>query len=291
METMQIMAQKENIKHGSSQFPLACYVYEGAKFSKKFASHWHPEVEIICFEQGSYVMNIQSEPVTIEAPAILVIPSKLVHSIYFPGNAKERAIVFNPEIVRFAFYDQTQNTIFDNLYDNTKNNIALLKSSSSYYQSVLESFNFIFERFQTKDNNERLILKLRLMTMLSLLNTSGIFHSVDIPSEFEQGRQKKLKELIEWIQDHHSGPLAVADAANRMNFSEAYFCRFFKKATKMSFTEYVNDYRLRQAADDILVASKPISEIAADHGFDNESYFFRLFKKKFGITPLKYRAE
>lgn len=57
----------------------------------------------------------------------------------------------------------------------------------------------------------------------------------------------------------------------------------------MSFTEYVNDYRLQMAADDILRGEKQISDVASDHGFDNESYFFRLFKKKYGITPLKYR--
>ncbi|MBO4592482.1 MAG: helix-turn-helix transcriptional regulator, partial [Eubacterium sp.] len=79
------------------------------------------------------------------------------------------------------------------------------------------------------------------------------------------------------------------DASKRMNFSEAYFCRFFKKAMNMSFTEYVNDYRLQMAADDILRGEKQITDVASDHGFDNESYFFRLFKKKYGITPLKYR--
>ena len=43
------------------------------------------------------------------------------------------------------------------------------------------------------------------------------------------------------------------------------------------------------AADDILRGEKQITDVASDHGFDNESYFFRLFKKKYGITPLKYR--
>lgn len=64
-----------------------------------------------------------------------------------------------------------------------------------------------------------------------------------------------------------------------MDFSQEYFCRFFKKATGMSFTEYVNDYRLEQASGDIERGEKSISDIAADHGFDNDSYFFRLFKR------------
>lgn len=59
----------------------------------------------------------------------------------------------------------------------------------------------------------------------------------------------------------------------------------------MSFTEFVNDYRLTQACDDIMQGTKAIADIAADHGFDNESYFFRLFKKKYGVTPLKYRKQ
>ena len=149
--------------------------------------------------------------------------------------------------------------------------------------------NYIFKNCKETDDSIRLLIKAKLIVLLTNLYRQGIFNQVEISSSFEKERTQKLKDLIIWIQDHHSGPLSIEDAAVKMDFSQEYFCRFFKKATGMSFTEYVNDYRLEQASGDIERGEKSISDIAADHGFDNDSYFFRLFKKKYGTTPLKYR--
>ena len=59
----------------------------------------------------------------------------------------------------------------------------------------------------------------------------------------------------------------------------------------MSFTEYLNDLRLRRATKEIELTNRPISDIAFDHGFENAGYFFKNFKLKYGITPLKYRKK
>ena len=79
------------------------------------------------------------------------------------------------------------------------------------------------------------------------------------------------------------------DAANYLKVSRQYFCRYFKKSTGMSFVDFINDLRLRRACQEIVLTSKSITDIALDHGFDNIGYFFKLFKIKFGQTPLAYR--
>ena len=53
--------------------------------------------------------------------------------------------------------------------------------------------------------------------------------------------------------------------------------------------DFINDLRLRRASQEIVLTSKSITDIALDHGFDNIGYFFKLFKLKFGQTPLSYR--
>ena len=98
----------------------------------------------------------------------------------------------------------------------------------------------IFKNYKEKDDSIRLLIKAKLIVILTNLYRQGIFNQVEISSSFEKERTQKLKDLIIWIQDHHSGPLSIEDAAAKMDFSQEYFCRFFKKATGMSFTEYVN---------------------------------------------------
>ena len=67
--------------------------------------------------------------------------------------------------------------------------------------------------------------------------------------------------------------------------------KFFKETMGMSFVQYLNDYRLDVEAKLLTTTSDDIISIAINTGFDNLSYFNRRFKKKYGITPGKYRRE
>ena len=65
--------------------------------------------------------------------------------------------------------------------------------------------------------------------------------------------------------------------------------KFFKESMGMSFINYLNDYRLETAANKLRATDDNILEIAIACGFNNLSYFNRSFKKKYKITPGKYR--
>ncbi len=290
METQRTMAPKEGIIHGNQKFPLECYINEFSEvFPTHYHQHWHDEVEIICVDRGPFSVTIHSKQVVLDSPCFYIVPSKVVHGLVQGAKSVQRYLVFNPSILRFSLYDKVQGNILENLFDTNLNIVPVLSNDSDDYKEARNSFDYIYSNFRDKDDSVRLLIKAKLIVLITCLYRQGIFNQVEISSSFEKQRAQKLKDLIIWIQDHHSGPLSIEDAAAKMEFSQEYFCRFFKKATGMSFTEYVNDYRLTQAAGDIERGEKSISDIAADHGFDNDSYFFRLFKKKFGTTPLKFR--
>ena len=67
--------------------------------------------------------------------------------------------------------------------------------------------------------------------------------------------------------------------------------RFFKQTMGMPFTAYLNDYRLTLAAKSLLETHNAVLEIASECGFENLSYFNRMFKKKYGMTPREYRQK
>ena len=234
-------------------------------------------------------MTIHSKQIVLDSPCFYIVPSKVVHGLVQGAKSVQRYLVFNPSILHFSLYDKVQGNILENLFNTNLNIVPVLSNDSDDYKEARNCFDYIYRNFRNKDDSVRLLIKAKLIVLITCLYRQGSFNQVEITSSFEKERSQKLKDLIIWIQDHHSGPLSIEDAAAKMEFSQEYFCRFFKKATGMSFTEYVNDYRLTQAAGDIERGEKSISDIAADHGFDNDSYFFRLFKKKFGTTPLKYR--
>ena len=98
-----------------------------------------------------------------------------------------------------------------------------------------------------------------------------------------------MKVILKYIENNYAQKISVADAAEIAGFSESHFMRYFKETMGTSFVEYLKDYRLTMAARLLLASDASILSISEDVGFENLSYFNRAFKKKYQVTPSKYR--
>lgn len=78
----------------------------------------------------------------------------------------------------------------------------------------------------------------------------------------------------------------IADAAG---LNVQYFCRYFKKNTGKTVTEYINEIRINHAAKMLLESEDKIIDIAGQCGYDNVGYFIKRFRQCKGITPSDYR--
>ena len=100
-----------------------------------------------------------------------------------------------------------------------------------------------------------------------------------------------IQEAAEYVEEHFQDNISIEEIAGHCFYSKSYFMKFFKETMGMSFVQYLNDYRLEVAAKLLTTTSDDIINIAINTGFDNLSYFNRCFKKKYGITPGKYRKD
>ena len=73
-------------------------------------------------------------------------------------------------------------------------------------------------------------------------------------------------------------------------YSKSHFMKFFKAHMGTGFIDYLNDYRLTMAERLLHTSDAPVIEIAQQSGFDNLSYFNRIFKRKYGQSPGKMRS-
>ena len=85
--------------------------------------------------------------------------------------------------------------------------------------------------------------------------------------------------------------VSVQRAAEQCGFSSSHFMKLFKEFTGMSFNAYLVNYRLDLAAKQLSETNLKVIEIAENCGFHNQSYFTRMFRKKYQKTPLAYRAD
>lgn len=94
-----------------------------------------------------------------------------------------------------------------------------------------------------------------------------------------------------FIEEHQSENLSLKQVARAVNTSTFYFCKVFKKATGINFTDYVSRIRIEKAKSLALNPNLRISEIAFEVGFQSLTHFNRVFKKITGMSPSEYRAQ
>ncbi len=107
----------------------------------------------------------------------------------------------------------------------------------------------------------------------------------------QQAKQEPpmISRAKEYIREHYQEELSLGRVAKAVHASSFYFCKMFKKATGLNFTEYVSRIRIEKAKNLLLNPNLRVSQIAFEVGFQSLTHFNRVFKKVLGRSPTEYR--
>lgn len=279
----------EHVRHGTSVFPFAAYIWEPQKFSSRVPLHWHKEMELVRFSRGTFKISVDMNDLVVENEAFLLLPGNVMHTFELPPECEESAIVFDPRMLVMTHYDEVQSEIFDALLSSNIPIPPVITPEHPVFRRIDRLYRYCARHGATQNASHRLLIKAKLLEIIALYHEYGLLSRKESAQNTVQTKQDKLKDLLNYIDTHFAGPMTIKDASVRMGVTDQYFCRYFRRVTGMSFTEYLGDLRLRRAAKEIELTSRAISDIAFDNGFENAGYFFKSFKNKFGVTPLRYR--
>jgi AraC-like DNA-binding protein/ligand-binding sensor protein len=95
----------------------------------------------------------------------------------------------------------------------------------------------------------------------------------------------------QYIHEHQGDDLSLGEVAHAVNTSTFYFCKMFKKATGLNFTDYLSRVRIEKAKNLLINPNLRVSEIAYEVGFQSLTHFNRVFRKMVGQSPTQYRAQ
>jgi len=107
----------------------------------------------------------------------------------------------------------------------------------------------------------------------------------------ENAEPPMISRAKNFIRDNQTEDLSLGQVAKAVNASTFYFCKMFKKATGLNFTEYLSRVRVEKAKNLLLNPNLRISEIAYEVGFQSLTHFNRVFKKIVGQSPTEYRQQ
>ena len=112
----------------------------------------------------------------------------------------------------------------------------------------------------------------------------------DIISKNVNVEEKRIIEILEYINEHYDKPLELSDISKAFNFNYYYLSFYFNNHRKEGFSEYLNRIRIEKACDLLKENKFYVSEISSMVGYSDHSYFCRVFKKQTGYTPSNYRS-
>jgi YesN/AraC family two-component response regulator len=126
----------------------------------------------------------------------------------------------------------------------------------------------------------------RLLTIfaqhISMISNQILIHQ-------ENSEPPLITRAKRYIEEKQSEDLSLGEVAKAVNTSTFYFCKMFKKATGLHFTEYVSRVRIEKAKNLLLNPNLRISEVAYEVGFQSLTHFNRVFKKITGQSPTEFR--
>lgn len=154
----------------------------------------------------------------------------------------------------------------------------------SFEDDVKKQLLSLFKTLYSLNNNDSAELE-RASCLLQILNyfkykSKKIERNYDIPKVFQ--------DLVDYINTNFSNIASVKELSNYMHYSEATLYRIFKKYTGASPKQYLESIKLSNAAK-LLKAGESVKKACFESGFVDCSYFIVVFKKRFGITPNKYK--
>lgn len=118
--------------------------------------------------------------------------------------------------------------------------------------------------------------------------------SAQLPAETRYRSQapaaSRLQSALAHVAKHFLRPIPESEVATLCNMSPSRFCREFKAAFEVTFGEYLSNYRMKQAKRLLANPTMPVADVAVAVGFNDPSYFTRVFRKQEGVSPSEYRA-
>lgn len=154
--------------------------------------------------------------------------------------------------------------------------------------------NHIAEEFLSKDMRE---LYVRLLDMEPeelhrWLTNISLFFREDLILARSRSTQSFVSKAEEYVRNNYSDEnLSLDSICQVLGVSNSYFSTAFKKETGKSFTGYLTDYRMDQAARLLIETSEKSYIIGRSVGYTDPNYFSYVFKRRFGVSPSKYRTE
>ncbi len=251
------------------------------------AWHYHPEIELVYVNGGSGKRQIGSHVSYYSEGDLILIGSNLPHcglTDSLTGNTSETVVQMKLDFLGNDFFKIPEMKKIKSLFDASSGGIAFSGKTKKLLGDKIEVLEY-------QTDFQRLLSILNILNQLAnstekiFLNAEGFSLQTDVKDN------DRINIVFNYVKNNFTEEITLDHISNMVSMTVPSFCRYFKKITNKTFTQFVNEYRLVHASK--LLAEKPLSitEVCFECGFNNFSHFNKSFKTFTGQSPTEYRNE
>ena len=285
---------EEKEKHGTAQFPVGLHKLEyPADTDVMFYVHWHQEFEFLVLTEGKVLFTIEDRKYVMNPGDIVFINSNYLHmaknicggvcsfyAIDFSYHVLNEDIhsIFSKKFIRPILNDKYVFPEFMPVSEDEDK--CWQKDIRNYLHEIGECPEHELEPFE-------LMIRSRILAIWDILDKNCVRAQKD--NDIESRYSERLEPVISYIKENYAYEITLGELAAILPMSEGQFSRVFKQTMKLSPIQYLMRYRILQSCKLLQDTEKKIGEIANLSGFNNISYFNRVFLNTIGCTPKEYR--
>ncbi len=276
-------------KHGSAAFPCAAYESRGEAMG--FPWHWHEEFELSVVEEGFVEFYTGQECCRLGAGDAILINSGTLHSVPSPilGESRKKDIVFSGKLIYGSFDSIFWEKYFQPIISSQRLPAYVFHGDVTWEARVAGQALLAHKALLGQAYEREIFVKKVLTDIFYEL----ILHCRDAVDENAKNIRdnERIKKMLGFIHEHYRENITVAMIADHANVCTRECLRCFREFIHMSPIQYVISCRLNDACRMLGSGEYTVTEVCEACGFENPSYFSKMFRRQTGLTPSAYRRK
>ncbi|AZA53861.1 AraC family transcriptional regulator [Chryseobacterium sp. G0201] len=251
-----------------------------------FFWHYHPEIELVYVEASNGIRHVGKNISDFKESELLLIGSNVPHLNFdykIQTECKQLVLQMRENFLQDLIFPVPE---FENIKYLLDRSYLGLSFSGDTKKIVVEKLH----RMKDENSFESLIGLIEILNILAHSDEVKELNNEDTRIKWFLNDKIRMGTIYDYINENYDKKTNVNEIAQIVSLSTPAFCRYFKKQTNMTFTDFVNNYRINQAKL-LLLQNSCITEICFQVGFESLSYFNKLFKQHVGETPSEFKKK
>lgn len=249
--------------------------------------HMHNFCEIFYLRTGSCVYNLNNKLYHLSAGEMFVVKPGDPHSTCYEGSSDcERTVIYCDLNALPPFLFKSYPDLKEKFSQSGK--IVMVKNGRTRVERLLTA---MLQENRFPDEYTFDFLHLQTLQLFLTIHREGIFVYNQASDACDKASTSDIDNATKYIADNYAMDISLEDVAKEICLSPTYLSKKFKKVTGLTFKEYINYIRLKNACQMLITTDDSITEIAACCGFNSSNYFKDCFRKVTGVSPKAYRNQ